>query len=161
MYYLLYEGARATLFALKHETARLDVTVRKLEYLVLLSLHLMAVHSDDSLSTRVGTQNRTAIAFLVLTWFFISLRVWTRTYVIANFGWDDSTMILAGVRKRTSRCMQEYSLIELPGHLYGILRVHDIPRSEWWRDTHFEPARDEQINKSQYMLSLCLKWTCS
>lgn len=40
---------------------------------------------------------RITIAFLILSWVFILLRVWTRTMVIANFGWDDSIMILAGV----------------------------------------------------------------
>lgn len=45
-----------------------------------------------------------AIAFLVLAWFFIALRVWTRTYVIANFGWDDTTMLLAGVGTRSFHC---------------------------------------------------------
>ena len=44
-------------------------------------------------------QGSVAISFLVVTWFFIALRVWTRTCLIANFGWDDSTMILAGVRQ--------------------------------------------------------------
>ncbi|USP74792.1 hypothetical protein yc1106_02066 [Curvularia clavata] len=40
---------------------------------------------------------RITIAFLALAWVFILLRVWTRTFVIANFGWDDSIMVLAGL----------------------------------------------------------------
>lgn len=40
---------------------------------------------------------RITVAFLILGWIFILLRVWTRTRVIANFGWDDSIMVLAGV----------------------------------------------------------------
>ncbi|KAF2874168.1 hypothetical protein BDV95DRAFT_604366 [Massariosphaeria phaeospora] len=57
----------------------------------------MAVHDDKSISSRGELQAHITIAFLVLTWFFIALRVWTRTYVISNFGWDDSSMILAGM----------------------------------------------------------------
>lgn len=36
--------------------------------------------------------------FLALAWFFILLRIWTRTWIIASFGWDDAAMILACVR---------------------------------------------------------------
>ncbi|KAH8728244.1 hypothetical protein GQ44DRAFT_785751 [Phaeosphaeriaceae sp. PMI808] len=43
-------------------------------------------------------QHRITIAFLTLAWLFILLRIWTRSYLISNFGWDDSTMILAAVR---------------------------------------------------------------
>ncbi|KAF2660064.1 hypothetical protein K491DRAFT_589929 [Lophiostoma macrostomum CBS 122681] len=57
----------------------------------------MVVHDDASLSSRGAQQANVAIAFLVLAWIFIVLRVWTRTYVIKSFGWDDSTMILAGI----------------------------------------------------------------
>lgn len=38
-----------------------------------------------------------AVVFLALSWFIIALRIWTRTFVISNFGWDDATMILSGV----------------------------------------------------------------
>ena len=61
----------------------------------------MAVHDHDSISRRGEVQKSVAVAFLVLAWFFIALRVWTRTFVIKNFGWDDSTMILAGVGTRS------------------------------------------------------------
>jgi hypothetical protein len=61
----------------------------------------MAVHDKESIQRRGKVQGDVAISFLVVTWFFIALRVWTRTYVISNFGWDDSTMILAGVRQFT------------------------------------------------------------
>jgi hypothetical protein len=40
---------------------------------------------------------RITITFLVLAWVFVSLRVWTRTFLISNFGWDDATMIFAAV----------------------------------------------------------------
>ncbi|KAF2749559.1 hypothetical protein M011DRAFT_513691 [Sporormia fimetaria CBS 119925] len=56
----------------------------------------MAVHDDQSISSRTKVQKDVAIAFLVLSWSFIGLRVWTRTYVITNFGWDDATMLIAG-----------------------------------------------------------------
>jgi len=52
----------------------------------------MAKHSDDSVAASGVQQERITIAFLVLAWVFILLRVWTRTFVISNFGWDDSTM---------------------------------------------------------------------
>lgn len=38
--------------------------------------------------------------FLALAWFFILLRIWTRTWIIASFGWDDAAMILACVRSK-------------------------------------------------------------
>ncbi|KAF2119965.1 hypothetical protein BDV96DRAFT_641832 [Lophiotrema nucula] len=57
----------------------------------------MAEHSDGAIVQRGEQQKNVAIAFLVLTWIFILLRIWTRTYVIASFGWDDGTMILATV----------------------------------------------------------------
>ncbi|KAF2828177.1 hypothetical protein CC86DRAFT_405180 [Ophiobolus disseminans] len=57
----------------------------------------MARHSDDSVAQSGEQQERITIAFLVLSWFFILLRIWTRTFIISNFGWDDSTMILAGM----------------------------------------------------------------
>jgi len=55
------------------------------------------VHAVDEV-TRAGEQSqRLTIAFLVLAWFFVLLRTWTRTWIIASFGWDDATMILAAV----------------------------------------------------------------
>lgn len=62
----------------------------------LIHLDSMAYHPPETLTGPGRTQNNVAIAFLILTWFFIALRVWTRTYVINNFGWDDTTMLLAG-----------------------------------------------------------------
>ncbi|ORX94994.1 hypothetical protein BCR34DRAFT_203955 [Clohesyomyces aquaticus] len=55
----------------------------------------MAPHDAASVASRGETQQNVAIAFLVLAWFFVGLRIWTRTFVIHNFGWDDGTMILA------------------------------------------------------------------
>lgn len=57
----------------------------------------MAVHDSQSLSSRGRAQANVAVVFLTLAWAFVALRVWTRTYVISNFGWDDTTMILAAV----------------------------------------------------------------
>ncbi|KAG9187229.1 hypothetical protein G6011_05100 [Alternaria panax] len=54
-------------------------------------------HSTTDLAHSTEQQQRITIAFLALAWFFILLRIWTRTYVISNFGWDDSIMILAGM----------------------------------------------------------------
>lgn len=54
-------------------------------------------HSDDSVAQSGEQKEKITIAFLVLAWTFVLLRIWTRTYVISNFGWDDSTMILATV----------------------------------------------------------------
>ncbi|EMD58572.1 hypothetical protein COCSADRAFT_264020 [Bipolaris sorokiniana ND90Pr] len=39
---------------------------------------------------------RLIIAFLILSWIFISLRVYTRTVIISNFGWDDTAMVSVG-----------------------------------------------------------------
>jgi hypothetical protein len=57
-------------------------------------------HDSDAVSKAGVQQQRVTIAFLILGWIFISLRVWTRTFVISNFGWDDATMIFAGVSLR-------------------------------------------------------------
>ncbi|CAO2652482.1 Nn.00g007650.m01.CDS01 [Neocucurbitaria sp. VM-36] len=54
-------------------------------------------HGSVDLAWSGRQQERITIAFLVLAWFFILLRTWTRTYIISSFGWDDSTMILAGM----------------------------------------------------------------
>ncbi|KAH6644592.1 hypothetical protein C7974DRAFT_23862 [Boeremia exigua] len=55
------------------------------------------VHGTDEVA-RAGEQSqRLTVAFLALAWFFILLRVWTRTWIIANFGWDDASMVLAGM----------------------------------------------------------------
>jgi hypothetical protein len=58
------------------------------------------VHDFDEVA-RAGEQSRRiAIVFLALAWFFILLRIWTRTWIIASFGWDDAAMILACVRSK-------------------------------------------------------------
>lgn len=54
-------------------------------------------HGFDELAQAGEQSERITIAFLALAWFFIILRVWTRTWIITSFGWDDATMILAGV----------------------------------------------------------------
>ncbi|KAF9695326.1 hypothetical protein EKO04_006395 [Ascochyta lentis] len=55
------------------------------------------VHGFDELARAGEQQERITIAFLALAWFFIVLRIWTRTWIIASFGWDDAVMILAGM----------------------------------------------------------------
>jgi hypothetical protein len=62
-------------------------------------------HDNDSIAQTAEQQSRVTIVFLALAWVFVLLRIWTRTYVIANFGWDDATMILASVR-RNSGCVE-------------------------------------------------------
>jgi hypothetical protein len=59
------------------------------------------MHSATDLAQSTEQQLRITITFMALAWFFILLRIWTRTYVISNFGWDDSIMILAGVSSST------------------------------------------------------------
>ncbi|KAL6706069.1 hypothetical protein ACN47E_006171 [Coniothyrium glycines] len=55
----------------------------------------MTKHSDNEVAWSGKQQERITISFLVLAWTFVLLRIWTRTWIISNFGWDDSTMILA------------------------------------------------------------------
>ncbi|KAF2194861.1 hypothetical protein K469DRAFT_726006 [Zopfia rhizophila CBS 207.26] len=45
----------------------------------------MAVHEPPEIASLGKQQEKIAIAFLILAWSFVSLRIWTRTYVIANF----------------------------------------------------------------------------
>lgn len=66
---------------------------------------MMVFHTEDSIASRGETQAHIAMVFLALTWTFILLRLWTRAYLISNFGWDDSTMLLAGV---TTTFLVEY-----------------------------------------------------
>jgi hypothetical protein len=65
----------------------------------------MVIHTADSIASRGETQAHVAMTFLALAWVFILLRIWTRAYLISNFGWDDSTMLLAGV---TTTFLPEY-----------------------------------------------------
>jgi hypothetical protein len=61
-------------------------------------------HGIDEVNATSIHQQRITFAFLALAWAFIALRVWTRTFVISGFGWDDATMIFAGV---SSHCMRK------------------------------------------------------
>jgi hypothetical protein len=61
----------------------------------------MVKHSSTELAWSGEQQERITIAFVVLAWIFVLLRIWTRTWIISNFGWDDSTMILAAVSNLT------------------------------------------------------------
>ena len=71
----------------------------------------MATHNDTSLSDRGQQEKAVAIAFLVATWVFVSLRVWVRIHMIRNFGWDDATMVLANVRLFYSQMRSSLQLI--------------------------------------------------
>jgi len=57
----------------------------------------MRQHTQTEVDSTGLQQAQITIAVLTIAWFFILLRTWTRTWVISNFGWDDATMILAGV----------------------------------------------------------------
>jgi len=47
----------------------------------------MTAHTSSDVSRTGATQERITIAFLALAWVFILLRIWTRTWIISNFGW--------------------------------------------------------------------------
>lgn len=93
-------------------------------------------HDHADLARSEERQQRITIAFLVLAWFFISLRIWTRTYVISNFGWDDSTMILAGVREGVQTCRGVAD--DDPDDLRCVLRRTSFHTSQWWRDARYQ-----------------------
>lgn len=46
------------------------------------------------LGSRPKTMIDTAIAFLVMTWTAVLLRVYVRAWMIRSFGWDDALMVL-------------------------------------------------------------------
>ncbi|KAF2815709.1 uncharacterized protein BDZ99DRAFT_432408 [Mytilinidion resinicola] len=54
-------------------------------------------HTNHDVASRGIEQRDVAIAFLVATWVFVLLRIYVRGYMIRNFGWDDSIMILANL----------------------------------------------------------------
>jgi hypothetical protein len=58
---------------------------------------LVMAHGAAQVSHANEQLMRITTAFLVLAWVFVSLRVWTRTFILSNFGWDDATMIFAAV----------------------------------------------------------------
>jgi len=53
-----------------------------------------------NLGDRPLVMSRVAIAFLVLTWTAVFLRVYVRAVLIRSFGWDDWTIIFTSVRMR-------------------------------------------------------------
>ena len=57
----------------------------------------MDSHPPADIAESVKHQKRITIAFLAMAWFFVLLRIWNRTFIISGFGWDDGTMLLAGV----------------------------------------------------------------
>lgn len=42
--------------------------------------------------------NGVTIAFLIISWIAVSMRMYVRGFLIHNFGWDDAVMLLAAVR---------------------------------------------------------------
>jgi hypothetical protein len=58
----------------------------------------MTPHGDESVAHATEQQEHIVVTFLALAWLFVLLRIWTRTWIISNFGWDDATMIFANVR---------------------------------------------------------------
>lgn len=54
-----------------------------------------------------------AVAFFVLTWFAVSLRIYARAVVIKSFGWDDWLMVLTlGVFSAACACLIAIESIE-------------------------------------------------
>ncbi len=81
------------------------------------------VHGVNEVA-RAGEQaERLTIAFLALAWFFIVLRTWTRSWIIASFGWDDATMILAGVILNRSARKETSNADATADGLYSLLRI--------------------------------------
>ena len=107
-------------------------------------------HEYADLSRSEARQQRITIAFLVLAWFFIWLRIWTRTYVISNFGWDDSIMILAGVREG----VQPYRGVadSDPDDLHSVLRRAAFHTSQWRRDARYQCGTTSTTHQGQYTL---------
>ncbi|KAF2492430.1 hypothetical protein BU16DRAFT_114088 [Lophium mytilinum] len=54
-------------------------------------------HTNQDVASRGLEERNVAISFLVATWIFVLLRIYVRGYMIRNFGWDDSIMILANL----------------------------------------------------------------
>jgi hypothetical protein len=86
-------------------------------------------HNATDLGHSTEQQERITIAFLALSWLFILLRIWTRTCVISNFGWDDTVMILAGVRSTLSSTTGPFKLTS-SDDIHHILRSYFIRRIE-------------------------------
>lgn len=98
----------------------------------------MALHDATSLANRGQQQANVAIAFLVLAWVFLALRIFTRTYVIANFGWDDSTILCAGVmagRTTRRRCELTVGFLDF---VYRLLLSYVIYRSQRRWNSHYK-----------------------
>ncbi|KAF2715623.1 hypothetical protein K504DRAFT_367257 [Pleomassaria siparia CBS 279.74] len=93
----------------------------------------MAIHDSNSIVSRGETQANVAIAFLILAWIFILLRIWTRTIVISNFGWDDTTMIFAGILF-TIYCVTMI-IVEANGggtHITSVEDIIKLTRASCW-----------------------------
>jgi hypothetical protein len=118
------------------------------------------MHSETDLAKSTEQQLRITIAFLALAWFFILLRVWTRTCIISSFGWDDSTMILASVSSPSSSAMTSNELTTVDG-IHCVLRRIAIHRSEWRRHARHWHRPIADLDKGTTLtalsLTLCLQ----
>jgi hypothetical protein len=73
---------------------------------LILDYSKMPKHNQTDLAWSGEQQERITIAFLVLAWAFISLRVWTRTYIISNFGWGELYRIVVTLEIPSIQCLQ-------------------------------------------------------
>ncbi|KAI4636764.1 hypothetical protein J4E93_010989 [Alternaria ventricosa] len=88
------------------------------------------VHSSADLAMAAEQQQRITIAFLVVSWIFILLRIWTRTCIIRSFGWDDAVMLLAGLTF-TLFCGSVW-LVEASGGTSEITSADDLQKVTKW-----------------------------
>ncbi|KAF2123470.1 hypothetical protein P153DRAFT_391562 [Dothidotthia symphoricarpi CBS 119687] len=87
-------------------------------------------HSPGNVQRSGRQLEKMTFAFLVLTWIFILLRVWTRTRIISSFGWDDSTMLLAAITFTVFCSSQLY--IEANGGGTHITNIHHLQMLVRW-----------------------------
>lgn len=88
----------STYLLVTHSVVWHDTFANSTWLVLAFDLDLKMVHGFDEVA-RAGEQSkRISFVFLALAWFFTLLRIWTRTWIIASFGWDDAAMILACVR---------------------------------------------------------------
>jgi len=114
----------------------------------------MATHNDTSLSDRGQREKAVTIAFLVAAWVFVLLRIWVRTCMIRNFGWDDATMVLANVRLFYSQMRSSLQLILADIGCLHVLLYHRSIRSSTRRWNSFNWCHgDRQTYQCELMYS--------
>lgn len=57
----------------------------------------MSGHTDAQSTSRGHVQVAVAVTFLTLAWVSVAVRMYVRTLMIKNIGWDDWWMLLAAV----------------------------------------------------------------